>query len=87
MATTHVFDGKLTTIELKPLNEGERLQFRLCIQSGSNIQTVQFEAKAHQAMAILSALERLQATFGWRLPSYRARRGKPKLSVVKDDAS
>jgi hypothetical protein len=87
MPTTHIFDGKLTTIELKPLNEGERLQFRLCIESGLNVQTVQFEATSDAAMALLSALERLQIHYRWRMPSYRPRRGKPKLSVVKDDES
>jgi hypothetical protein len=82
---THVFPGDLVTFELKPLDEGSRLLFRLEIQSGSKIEILQFEAVPRDAMALLSALETLQKRFGWRMPSYRPRRAKPKLSIVKDD--
>lgn len=86
MEQTFVFDGKLTDVEMKPVDETSRIQFRLHIESSSKTRIVQFVATSGDAMAILSGLQTLQRRYGWRLPSYRAKGWKPKLVKPGDDA-
>ena len=82
----HVYYA-LSKVRLEPRDENLVLRFHLTFEPSSqnrNGQLVQFDVSSDQAMAILNALQTLQARHGWRLPSYR-RKGRPNLRIVETD--
>jgi hypothetical protein len=77
----------LSNVRLEPRDENSVLRFHLTFASSSqnrNSQVVQFDVSSDHAMAILNALQTLQAKHGWRLPSYR-RKGRPTLKIVQNE--
>lgn len=74
----------LSGMRLEPRNENSILRFHLTFGPSSqnrNGQAVQFNVSAGVAMAILNALQTLQAKHGWLLPSYR-RKGRPTHGLL-----
>jgi hypothetical protein len=82
----HVYRD-LSMVRLEPRNENSVLRFHLTfgpLSQSRNGQVVQFDVSSGAAMAILNALQALQAKHGWPLPSYR-RKGRPTLKIVETD--
>lgn len=82
----HVYRD-LSKMRLEPRNENSVLRFHLTFGPSSqnrSSQIVQFDVSSGAAMAILNALQTLQAKHGWPLPSYR-QKGRSTLRIVETD--
>lgn len=82
MAAVKTFE-RLQKVELKAVKGNEELRFRWTFESKSQNQIVQFDLPSGHAMALLSALKKLQAQHGWKMPSYARPSRRPKLTVVR----
>jgi hypothetical protein len=70
-------------LRIKPINGKKR--FRFLLRFPERTQPVEFETGADDAMAIMKALQRIQELYKLPIPQGPLKKGKPALSIVKDD--
>lgn len=78
--------GSPMRLTISPLRGKIRFQFLLELAASRGIESVAFETSADGAMAMMVALQGLQATHGIAIPpALRRPRGPVVLSLVKSD--
>lgn len=75
--------GELRELKITAVNGKKRFRFHL--RFSASPQPVEFETTADGAMSILRGLQEVQAFHKLAIPHEPASRGKPKLSIVRDD--
>ena len=73
--------GKLSKLKIKPDEESRLLQFRPNLHDQT--QPVEFETSFEEAMAIMGALQHLQAKYRIPIPASLRPSGPPNLSIVE----
>jgi len=77
--------GEMLPVKISPRDDGAWLQFHLCSSDELNAQRISFDMTSDSAMALMAALQRLQAAHALQVPSNDTLYAKPRLMIVKDD--
>lgn len=75
--------NRLAEFQITPMPESKSFRFRLRFDGKS--QQVEFVASFEAAMYLLKHLQRFQVRYKLPIPLRERPRGKPVLSVVRDD--